>query len=283
MIIKTRAKFLEKLEAEIERDNETFRLLVRLLGFRDQRPLENNELQQFASIVLRDGLVDLDRIEKQIAKDEAILQKLQPPPPPPPAKVQIVNVLKQEPKQKDQFGTYWKFPCQPLGKEPRCKWRNPSNQTTAAFNPRRFNTGVPTGTRNNLLVVDLDVKDDGVAEFANYIQQHGEPQTLKVKTPTKGYHYYFNYSHADADCQKMIKAHLRNSTKFRGKGIDIRSEGGYIVAPPSTRIEGDYEVTNNRKPIDIPPSLVAWLLEGATLGSPRTPKKHSTQNLAKTA
>ena len=75
MIIKTRAKFLEKLEAQIERDNETFRLLG--LCFRDQRPLENNEMQQFASIVLRDGLVDLDRIEKQIAKDEAILKQFQ--------------------------------------------------------------------------------------------------------------------------------------------------------------------------------------------------------------
>ena len=75
MIIKTRAKFLEKLEAEIERDNETFRLLG--ICFRDQRPLENNEMQQFASIVARDGLVDLDRIEKQIAKDEAILKQFQ--------------------------------------------------------------------------------------------------------------------------------------------------------------------------------------------------------------
>ena len=75
MIIKTRAKFLEKLEAEIERDNETFRLLG--ICFRDQRPLENNEMQQFASIVLRDGLVDLDRIEKQIEKDEAIFKQLQ--------------------------------------------------------------------------------------------------------------------------------------------------------------------------------------------------------------
>ena len=62
----------------------------------------------------------------------------------------------------------------------------------------------------------------------------------------------------------MIKTYLRNSTKFRGKGIDIRSEGGYIVAPPSTRVEGDYEVKVNRKPVDIPSSLITWLLEGAS-------------------
>ena len=73
-IIKTRATYLEKLEAEIERDNETFRLLG--ICFRDQRPLENNEMKQFASIVLTDGLVDLGRIEEQIAKDEANLKPI---------------------------------------------------------------------------------------------------------------------------------------------------------------------------------------------------------------
>ena len=97
MIIKTRATYLEKLEAGIERDNETFRLLG--LCFRDQRPLENNEMQQFASIVLRDGLVELGRIEAQIAKDEANLKPI--PVKPPPAKVSIVNLL--APKQKDPF------------------------------------------------------------------------------------------------------------------------------------------------------------------------------------
>ncbi len=89
----------------------------------------------------------------------------------------------------------------------------PTN-TKTTVNPNRLNTGIPTGTRNNLLVVDLDVKDDGVQEFEKYVAEHGEPNTLKVKTPTKGSHYYFNYSHADADCQHMIKSHLRNSTKI---------------------------------------------------------------------
>ena len=80
----------------------------------------------------------------------------------------------------------------------------------------------------------------------------------------------------------MIKAYLGNKTKFRGKGIDIRSEGGYVVAPPSVRAEGDYEVTNNRKPTDIPSSLISWLLEGgrATEGSPKAHKaKASTPPL----
>ena len=141
-------------------------------------------------------------------------------------------------------------------------WRNPANQQKIPFTPRRYNTGVPCGLRNNLLVVDLDVNVDGVTEFGKHIAAHGEPQTLEVRTPTKGYHYYLNYSNEDADCQQMIKNHLRNASKFRGKGIDIRIEGGYIVAPPSERIEGEYEVMVNRKPVDIPGSLINWLFEG---------------------
>ncbi len=150
----------------------------------------------------------------------------------------------------------------PNGKEPMCKWRDPSSQQKQDFNPLRFNTGVPTGYRNNLLVVDLDVKDDGVEEFKKYLSEHGRPETLTVKTTTGGYHFYFNYSHEDLDSERMIKDYLRNTTKFRGKGIDVRSEGGYVVAPPSMRDGREYETINARKPTDVPSSLISWLLEG---------------------
>ena len=141
MIIDRRASFLQNLEAQIAKDNLTFELLGKC--FLDQRPLQQTVMNQFASIVLRDGLVELDRIEKQIAEDEAILQKLQVKAPP--AKVSIVNVLKEAPKQKDPLITYWKFPCRTLGKEPAVpkgtSWKDPANQQKPAFNPRRFNTG----------------------------------------------------------------------------------------------------------------------------------------------
>ena len=77
---------------------------------------------------------------------------------------------------KDPFANYWKFPVKVLGKEPRCKWREPCNQQKAPLNLRRFNTGIPTGPRNNLLVVDFDVKDDGVTEFGKY-----SPSTASLK------------------------------------------------------------------------------------------------------
>ena len=55
------------------KDNLTFELLGKC--FLDQRPVPTIEMKQFASIVLRDGLVELDRIEKQIAEDEATMKR----------------------------------------------------------------------------------------------------------------------------------------------------------------------------------------------------------------
>jgi hypothetical protein len=78
----------------------------------------------------------------------------------------------------------------------------------------------------------LEVKGDGVEEFNKYIQAHGKSNTLHVTTPTGGEHYYFNYSNRDPGTAQIIKSFLNNSTNFNDKGIDIRSEGGYIVAPP---------------------------------------------------
>ena len=47
---------------------------------------------------------------------------------------------------------------------------NPNNHKQTSFNPNFYNTGIPTGPINNLLVVDLDVKDDGALEFKRYTE-----------------------------------------------------------------------------------------------------------------
>ena len=60
----------------------------------------------------------------------------------------------------------------------------------------------------------------------------------------------------------MIKAYLKNRTKYRGKGVDVRTDGGYVVGPPSVVGGVPYQVSNDARPIDMPASLVEWLLEG---------------------
>ena len=112
------------------------------------------------------------------------------------------------------------------------------------------------------MVVDIDVKDDGLLEFKKYIEEHGDINTFIVETPTGGFHYYFNYSHADPEQESYMRDYLKTATKFRDVGIDIRSEGGYVVAPPSLRNGLPYKIINNAKPIDMPSELISFLIVG---------------------
>lgn len=105
------------------------------------------------------------------------------------------------------------------------------------------NWAVRTGIDSKVFVVDVDVKNGAKgAESLNFLlDKSGEdlPETYTVSTPTGGRHYYFRYSR---EVPNLISAGEYG-------GIDVKSEGGYVVAPGSTiRNEageevGSYEVT----------------------------------------
>ena len=136
-------------------------------------------------------------------------------------------------QQHNKLANYYKFKVRKNGKEPTCKWKDELNHTKNDINPEQYNTGVLTGPINNLLVVDIDVKDDGLIEFQKYLAEFGDIQTFTVATPSGGLHLYFNHSTPNVVDTFKINQYLKTKTKFRGVGIDIRSAGGYIVAPPS--------------------------------------------------
>lgn len=80
-------------------------------------------------------------------------------------------------------------------------------------------------TGNGLLVIDLDVKgeDDGTKTLFEWISDNGSlPATAVVITRSGGQHHYY-----------FVEGSYPNSRGFL-PGIDIRSDGGYVVAPPST-------------------------------------------------
>ena len=82
-----------------------------------------------------------------------------------------------------------------------------------------------TGPINNLLVVDIDVKDDGLTEFQKYVAEFGDIQTFTVASPSGGLHVYFNHSTPNIDDAFKINQYLETKTKFRSVGIDVRSAG----------------------------------------------------------
>lgn len=113
------------------------------------------------------------------------------------------------------------------------------------------NIGIPTGKESGWFVLDVDNKngisgDDSLKEL---IEQYGElPETRQHVTPSGGYHLIFKHPGYD----------IQNSAGKLGSGLDIRCDGGYIVAPPSVIDGNRYQVTNQCVDVVDAPD---WLLQ----------------------
>jgi putative DNA primase/helicase len=120
------------------------------------------------------------------------------------------------------------------------------------------NIGLPTGKVNNLVVVDVDVKNNvgGMDSLKQLQDECGEFDTRVVHTPSGGLHFYFKYPQGvDA---------IKNRTNMKS-GIDIRADGGYIVAPGSS-IDGNYyELKDKSKEINELPKKLLEMLIGNTI------------------
>jgi hypothetical protein len=80
------------------------------------------------------------------------------------------------------------------------------------------NIAIITGKRSNLTVIDAD-SEAGRDAVGNYLPENMLIPT--VKTP-KGWHYYFSHLPSVSNKAKILT------------DCDIRSEGGYVIAPPSS-------------------------------------------------
>ena len=136
------------------------------------------------------------------------------------------------------------------------KWEQPENQHKN-INTIKYDTALITGKRNNIIVLDVDIKDEGMQEIAKYIKQFGKFNTLTITTPSGGLHYYFKYSGVNEASNYLIQNVIKNRAKYRNKGLDIRTTGGYIKAPPSD----NYKIINDVEIDDMSEHLLLWLLE----------------------
>ncbi|MGB9792573.1 MAG: bifunctional DNA primase/polymerase, partial [Thermacetogeniaceae bacterium] len=110
------------------------------------------------------------------------------------------------------------------------------------------NIGLITGTVSGFVVLDLDSML--ALETA---KNQGIPQTPTVATG-KGYHVYFVHPGFS----------VQNAAGLAGvQGLDVRGDGGYVVAPPSVHPSGRrYVWAKGRSPRDVELALPpAWLLD----------------------
>jgi hypothetical protein len=156
------------------------------------------------------------------------------------------------------------FPCNPSGdraKQPITK----NGFKDAATDPDKIYRwftqwksaliGLRTGRASGVFVVDLDNKNgvNGIAELEQLEAKHGKlPETYTVVTPSGGKHLYFAMPDIDLGC----------SASRVGPGIDIRAEGGYVIAPPSMLGDGrTYESVDNGFDITGAAKAPDWLIK----------------------
>lgn len=122
--------------------------------------------------------------------------------------------------------------CRSPGKHPRIKGGVHSASTDINTIKEwwqhwpRANIGIATGLISNLLVIDLDERHDGIKSWQNWEHSKKISSGLIAKSGG-GYHLYF----------------LPGKERYKSRvavmpGVDIRCEGGYIVAPGSLHASG---------------------------------------------
>ncbi len=116
------------------------------------------------------------------------------------------------------------------------------------------NIGIATGRTSGLLVVDIDPRNGGDDTIDTLVEKHGQfPDTVEALTGGGGSHLLYDYPTGGHPISGTVLA----------DGVDIKSDGGYIVAPPSVHISGSsYEWELSSHPSDtevVPPP--EWLVE----------------------
>lgn len=142
--------------------------------------------------------------------------------------------------------------CSKPGKHPRVrKW--PAAATTNAAQIERWwdqwpEANVAIATGNGLVVIDIDGPT-------------GEEQARELELPVT----------AEATTGRGRHLYFRGSARTQAglfPGIDIRGEGGYIIAPPSSHISGArYEWVRPLLPVDRLPEVPSWVEEARSSSS----------------
>ncbi len=124
--------------------------------------------------------------------------------------------------------------CSSPGKHPKSK-NGSKDATVDELKIRQFcqsgttNIGIATGRTSCLCILDVDPKNGGDRSFLEIINKFGPlPKTIVALTGSEGgRHYYFKYPICG----------MRNKTNIL-PGLDIRGDGGFVVAPPSLHKSG---------------------------------------------
>lgn len=148
--------------------------------------------------------------------------------------------------------------CGSPGKHPR----TPNGLKDASLDPavirgwwqRWPDAGVAVATGRGLAVIDVDVHKGGDDALVDARRALGElPDTVEVVTGSGGRHIYLSVPEGVS---------VRCSAGQLGAGLDVRGDGGYVVAPPSLHQSGRryaWEAGSDPDEVDVAPMPGGWM------------------------
>lgn len=158
--------------------------------------------------------------------------------------------------------------CKAVGKHPRTFHGFKDATTDVAIIQRWWNQwpdaniGIATGARSNVVVVDVDPKNFGDEAMFEWEVKYGDlPRELVVSTGSGGEHIYFA-------CEAGVQVRSAPSSI---PGVDLKGDGGYVVAPPSIHASGlRYTWLSQRQPPAMPTVLLETARPASRGGLPPT-------------
>jgi hypothetical protein len=145
--------------------------------------------------------------------------------------------------------------CRSPGKHPRTR-KGLKDASTDEAQIRRWwelyplaNVGLAMGRKSGLVAVDVDPRSGGDASISELIEVYGGlAETLEADTGGGGSHIFFSHPGVT----------FKNSSSALGEGLDVKTDGGYVVAAPSLHSSGKrYRWRNRVMPAEMP----SWLLK----------------------
>lgn len=151
--------------------------------------------------------------------------------------------------------------------------RDPAQVTTWWSGRRGWearNIGVVTSPESGIWVLDADIDHEtgelGEGTLQRFEADHGKlPPHPIAKTPSGGTHHIFAWPDDGLDVPRRI----RFAAALDALGMKD-GKGGYFIAPPSIRQDGEYEWVISIDDVD-PPQAPKWLLDLIRADAPSRP------------
>jgi putative DNA primase/helicase len=138
-----------------------------------------------------------------------------------------------------------------------------------------YNIGARTGEESGIVVIDVDPRHGGDARLSELEGRFGKlPKTWRFLTGGGGQHILFRHPGF------RIKS-TAGEDGLLGNGLDVRADGGYIVAPPSQHISGrHYAIDVDSHPDEVDLAELPVRL-ASILAAPADPNRHHVTELPK--